>query len=240
MGVKRIFLLLLLSGFWLSSAEIDAAQTPPVQTNARGESKVILFNIPAQPLDTALVAYSNVVGNQVIYNARLAAHRRSTSVIGLFTPDTALRALLEGTDFTIRYTSPTDVTLVARNDHAAVNMNPGADLGGAQGSLTLDTLYIELPAGAERRPDFTDYGQAVRLEIKRALARDSETSYRILNIQAEFRIDGSGHVENPHLKRRTGDRGLDAAVERVLRGIRLRSAPPKGMPQPVRVTIVGI
>lgn len=216
-----------------------AAQAPSGNAGAAAHPRVMLFNIPAQALGPALVAYSNVVGNQVIYDARLAARRRSAAVIGLFTPETALRMLLEGTDLTIRYTSPNDVTLVALSDVRRPGAASEAEAPG-EASLTLDTLYVDLPPGSERRPDFSDYGRVVRSEIRQALARSSEVSHRILTVQIEISIDGEGRFFNPRLTRSTGDHDLDAAVQRTLVQIRTRQPPPQGMPQPIRVTILGI
>ena len=201
---------------------------------------VMLFNIPAQPLKTALLAYSNVVGNQIIYDARLAEGRQSQPVVGLFAPETALRLLIEGTDLTVRYTSPRDVTLVATGDVHAAGHVSGVDSADNQGALTLDTLYIELPPGSELIPDFTFYGQTLRLKIKWALAHDSETAYRTLNVRMDIWIGANGHVENLHLLHSSGHVGLDAAILRVIGAIVFEDLPPKGMPQPIRVTILGI
>ena len=200
-----------------------------------------LFNIPQQPLGAALVAYSNIVGNQIIYDSRLIGRRSSAPVVGLYTPDTALRLMIEGSGLTIRYTSPRDVTLVALGEGPA-SASAGAQTqpGGAPAALALDTLYVELPAGARTRPDFTAYGQAVRLEIKRALAESTETAYRTLSVQVEFWIDPKGHVRRLRLLKSSGGANLDAVIERVLGAVAFKEPPSRDMPQPIRVTILGI
>ncbi len=86
--------------------------------------KVQLFNIPAQPLSSALQTYSAVSGNQVICDSRLARGRRSSVVVGLFTAETALRMLLDGTELTIRYTGPRDITLALAGSSDTVAGDP--------------------------------------------------------------------------------------------------------------------
>jgi TonB family protein len=203
--------------------------------------KVQLFNIPAQPLASALQAYSAVTGDEVILDGRLAASKRSSAVVGLFTSETALRMLLDGTDLTIRHTGPQDVTLVAA-DAIGSGADPRvADSGGDRvGVMVLDTLYVDLPPGAERRPDFSEYGRMVRLDVKRALARDAETSNRVFDLQIDIWIDREGRVERPRLLASTGRPRLDAAIRRVLASTTLEKPPPPDLPQPVRIAVVAI
>ncbi len=128
---------------------VDAQTAPAPAGAAAALSKIQLFNIPSQPLGSALVAYSNVVDNQIIYDSRLVAQRRSSPVVGLFSPDTALRMLIEGSGLTIRYTSARDVTLVAVNGARATAGAAAADSGGSEGALTLDGDLQEIKGGYE-------------------------------------------------------------------------------------------
>ncbi|WP_165189911.1 STN domain-containing protein [Caulobacter soli] len=149
-----------------------------------------LFNIPSQPLRPALEAYSVVTGAQLIYDSRLAEGRRSQRVVGVFKPETALRMLLEGSDLTVRYTGPLDITLVPIERSAdapeAFAERPSSERSGA---LALDTLYVEVAPGSEDRPDFSRYGHAVRQALKEALARNSATSDRIYQVQFDLWIN---------------------------------------------------
>jgi hypothetical protein len=203
--------------------------------------KVLLFNIQAAPLPLALQAYSAVTDNEVICDSRLAAGRRSSPVVGLFTAETALRILLDGTELTIRYTGPQDITLMAASASAVLGDGDAADLGGGRiGVMVLDTLHVDVPVGAERRPDFSDYGRAVRLEVKRSLAQDPETANRIFDLQIDIWINHEGRLRQPRLLQSTGRPRLDAAIRRVLEATVIKQPPPMDLPQPIRIAVVAI
>ncbi|HEX4182802.1 MAG TPA: TonB family protein [Caulobacteraceae bacterium] len=236
---SRRSVLALAPGALACAAGRAAAQTVG-RAQADSKTKVQLFNIPAQPLGAAILAYSNVVGNQVIYDSRLAMNRRSSPVVGLFTPETALRMLLGSADLTIHYTSSRDVTLVPAFEAPRAGRDPDNGRIVSESSLSLDTLYVELPPGADKRPDFSAYGQAVRVEIKRALARSGETAHRTVNVQIELWVDEAGHVRRSRITRSSGQADLDAAIQRVLGAVVFKDPPPPAMPQPVRVTILGV
>lgn len=184
------------------------------------------------------MAYVDVVGAQIIYDSKLARDHRSSSVVGLFTADVALRSLLQGSGLTIVPTGSQDIALASV---AAVREGGATDgTARAETTLVLDTLYVDVPPGVERRPDFTDYGQLVRTGVRKALTRDPETARRIYDVRIELWVDASGRVRRPHLLRSSGRADLDAAIQRALAAIVLEVPPPPGMPQPVRVVIVGI
>jgi hypothetical protein len=217
-------------------AEARAADPDrPVSSNATR-----LFNIPSQQLRPALEAYSVVTGAQLIYDSRLADGRRSQRVVGVFKPETALRMLLEGSDLTVRYTGPLDITLVPI-EHRATGLEPGERPSSeGTGALALDTLYVEVAPGSEDRPDFSQYGRAVRQALKQALARNSATSDRIYQVQFDLWIDERGRVSKSLQRRSCGRPDLDQAIAKVIDGLLLKDSPPVGMPLPMRVTIVAI
>ena len=226
-------IVVLLMTFGAQARAVDPGK--PVSSNAAR-----LFNIPSQPLRSALEAYSVVTGAQLIYESRLADGRRSQRVVGVFKSETALRMLLEGADLTVRYTGPLDITLVPI-EHRATGPEPGGRPSSSEtGALALDTLYVEVAPGSEDRPDFSRYGHAVRQALKQALARNSATSDRIYQVQFDLWIDGQGRIVKCLQRRSSGRADLDQAIGKVIDGLVLKDAPPAGMPLPVHVTIVAI
>jgi hypothetical protein len=203
-----------------------------------------LFNIPAQSVHGALEQFSAVTGSAVMYDSRLAANVRTNAVVGLYTPEVALRLILDGTDLAIRYTSPRDFMLVSAVQARAEEAADRAALvtGGQSDSTTLvlDTLYVDVIPGSENRPDFTAYSRAVRSELKRTLTRDPNTTNRIYEVQLDIWVDHRGQLRHPRVVRSKASSGVVDSICRVVAATVLKNAPPKGMPQPVRVTIIAI
>ena len=69
------------------------------------------FDISAQPLIPALLAFSEATDIQLFFDATLARDLASPGVSGTHAPEAALRLLLAGTGLTYRFTNPTTVTL---------------------------------------------------------------------------------------------------------------------------------
>jgi iron complex outermembrane receptor protein len=69
------------------------------------------FNIPAQNLSSALQAYAKTSGQQVSFDGSMVRGRTSASLIGSYTADAGIRALLDGTGLTA-HRSPRRVLLV--------------------------------------------------------------------------------------------------------------------------------
>lgn len=230
--LTRRALLSSLAGVALCAIVARAADGPTAD-----KSKLYLFNIPAQSLSAALIAYAGIVNSQIIYDSKLARSLRSQRVVGLFTADTALRLLIAGTDFTI-VTTGQDVALVPLAEIRAGHW-PGENADG-ETTLVLDTLYVALPPGAEQRPDFTDYGQLVRAQIRRALTDSPTTARRIYNARFDIWIDLKGAVGQAKLTRASGTGALDVELQRVIEQVAVDRPPPKGMPQPIHITVIGI
>lgn len=70
------------------------------------------FNIPAQPLTSALNVFAETSGLQVSFPAELGFGVTSSSLFGTYTPQEALQVLLVGTGLTHRFIDAATVTLV--------------------------------------------------------------------------------------------------------------------------------
>ena len=68
------------------------------------------FDIPAQPLASALTAFGRQSGLQVVFDSAAVAGKSTGGVVGTMTADQALQRLLSGTGATFRYSSPGSVT----------------------------------------------------------------------------------------------------------------------------------
>ncbi|WP_422367404.1 TonB-dependent receptor domain-containing protein [Pelagibius sp.] len=98
------------------------AQSSPSQA-----APLIRFDIPGQPLPTALLAFGRQAGLQVTVESAATAGRQAPAVVGSFMAEAALRQLLAGTDLTWRFVDAATVTLeraVVEEESGPVRLDP--------------------------------------------------------------------------------------------------------------------
>ncbi|OCW57470.1 TonB-dependent siderophore receptor [Hoeflea olei] len=95
----------------------------------------IAFNIPAQSLNRAILAYADRAGVQVFYDVDIVSGLRSTPIQGRFSPEQALARMLAGTGIGYRFSGNTvSLSNPARADASGTT---------ADGSLMLDTITVQ-------------------------------------------------------------------------------------------------
>ncbi len=166
------------------------------------------FDIGAQPLASALDAYSAATGLQVVYDATLATGRRARAITGSMAPDVALRLLLEGTGLAAVYT--------------------------ATNAFTIEPAAARPPVSVS---DFMPYLAAVQSSVEAAFCRSSLTMPGGYRIKFRFRIGPGGEVLQPQLLGSTDDGVRDQAIAGMLRALVIRQPPPPDMPQPVVMAV---
>ncbi|MCG8595777.1 MAG: TonB-dependent receptor, partial [Kiloniellales bacterium] len=100
----------------------DLAQSPASSAGAR-----LRFDIPGQPLRTALLAFGRQAGLQVTVDAATTAGKTAQAVSGSLTAEEALTRLLAGTGLTWRYLDARTVTLepaAIRQDDGPMRLDP--------------------------------------------------------------------------------------------------------------------
>lgn len=201
---------------------------------ARFVDKPLAFHIPSQPLATALQAYGQATGIEILYESRIAEGLQSPELDGDYTPRLALGILLTYTDLVVHYTRSDAITLsspsAGNHDLPPSSLLPDAD-------LALDTLRVmdgQRPEAGKLRA----FSESVQLDIERALRSDARTKTGNYRASLKLWIDQSRVVGRVELAQSTGDVARDASISNVLQGLLLRSGPPANTPQPVRVAIV--
>jgi hypothetical protein len=182
------------------------AQASPAQM-------VINFDIPAQPLPSALERYGDATGREVLYESGTASDRRSAPVKGRLTPEAALHALLDGTGLAARFMADGTFVLVplpaaGRQDHAA-------------------------PLPVQQR-----YYARIQSRLREALCAKTEVrpgSYRLV---ALFWIGSAGTVSRYERLGSTGQSLRDRDVDLTLTQLAIGEPPPTGFEQPVLIMIV--
>lgn len=193
------------------------------------------FAIPSQPLADALHAYQQRVRVQVLYEAASASGRKSTAVVGKFTPDQALKHLLQGTDLEIRYAGPDAVALVGPRI-LEPDVPPASPLAGVD--LSLGELRVRGNAKVNDMERFQDYSESVRAEIQRVLLKNSKTGSGNYRAVIELWIDPARTVQKVALLESTGELSRDAAITQSLQGLTIKPPTPADAPQPIRAVVV--
>lgn len=197
----------------------------------------IEFHIPAQPLASALQAYGERTGVQVLYESTSASGRRSIAVEGAYTPADALNLMITGSDLRVRYIRPDAITLAP--PPAAANEPPASPFGVATtAELSLGTLRIRAGESSDDSTRFHDYSESIQSDIQKALQKNSRTRAGSYRAVLDLWIDPSHVIQRTELFRSTGDPDRDAAVASALRGLVISRPAPSNTPQPIRVVIV--
>ncbi len=133
--------------------------------DAAGQASRTSYSIPAQPLSSALVQFSNATGTQLFFDAGLVRGKSSQVVSGTMTREEALSRILAGTGLSYSFTNANTVTIT---DRVAAAHDAPVD---ADGSLVLDTITISgggNPADAPyETPGSSAYLSAEQVEQRR-------------------------------------------------------------------------
>ncbi|WP_319797410.1 TonB-dependent receptor [Nitrobacter sp.] len=104
---------------------------------AQQTARTVQFSIPAQPLSSAVDAFSRVTGWQVGYSSDIARSTTTRAVSGAMTPAQALQTMVAGTGVTVSITGPASAALVSSAANAG---SGGANVAGA---ISLDTIDVQ-------------------------------------------------------------------------------------------------
>jgi hypothetical protein len=198
-----------------SVSKAIAADGPVGHAEALANDDWQLFDIPAQPLTSALDAYSAVTGLEVFYDGGLSFGSRSATVKGLFPPTIALQALLAGTGLMARRTDANGFTIRAAPPQAAIS-GPTAD---------------RTPPQA-----YDPYFSTLQKSVSTALCKGPETEPGTEQVLLRLWVGSDGRVlrGEPVSQMRQGVRA--AAILRRLQDLWI-GPPPQGMPQPIIMVV---
>jgi hypothetical protein len=169
-----------------------------------------MFDIPAQPLASALERFMTMTNVSVIADSVVIAGRTSSTLQGSFPPESALHLLLAGTGL---------VSRAIGSDAYALSMLPGV-------------------AEARPLPRFIGYAAAVQRAVTAALCRRDETQPIRYRTVMRLWISPAGLVSHVELAMPTGSRNLDMAIGDAIQHIDIGVRPPNGLPQPVKLAIM--
>lgn len=172
------------------------------------------FDIPAQPLAKALKQFAAHSNQPTLFRGEMVVGRTSSTVRGRYSPEAALRLLLEGTG------------LVAEN----VN-------GGPADALILKEVGTATNTAGAYGVD-TDYGAWVQAHVWQALCADPRTAPGQYRALLRFQVDAVGQIQHSRLLATTGNPVRDSAVLATLKRVRVDRSPPPDMAQPLTMIVL--
>lgn len=199
----------------LAGAAAAAAALPTAAA-----SQAMHFDIPAQPLESALVAYTRATGLSVLVQSGLTEGKQAGPVKGWHAPAEALAQLLAGTGLRVRYSSASAFTLVAP---AAGRQAAPRTQEGAPG------------AGLLRA-----YAGVVQATLMRSLCHWQPEQVGRYRAGLEMWIDRAGGIGRVRLLASTGDAERDRNLVSRLRGLVMDRPPPPGLPQPLTIVLAPV
>jgi hypothetical protein len=202
--------LLIAASVLVTSERAASAQTT-------GSVAELQFDIPAQPLASSLKTYSAVTNLELYYESSLMDAHRSPSLHGSFSPDVALRRLLEGTGFSVASFDPGTITILPSRPQAKGQ---------------------ELEAIKSKAAEFTPYFALIQASLRSAFCRTPVIQTDLAELIVRLWIAPSGAVARADILSPTGSDVRDRAYAAAMRTLNIGEPPPQGMPQPVTLMVL--
>jgi len=117
----RIFGICSVAAAALTGHALAQQRSDPMQAQVAATAT---FNIPAQPLASALTALGRQAGLQVVFDPASVAGKSAPGVAGTMSVEQALQQLLAGSGMTFRVSSPSSVTVTAPPSSGALQLDP--------------------------------------------------------------------------------------------------------------------
>lgn len=215
------------------------ASTAAANDDPAPSSSVRHYDIPAQPLDSALSRYAQVSGVDVLLDEPDAAGRRSAPVVGRFAAPQALRILLDGTGLVARFTSRNSAIIMPA-EAASRPLVPARDTGGTV--IALDMMHVTAPRmiGSTRPEPDTRFMMQLASGIRsRLVAADLIDRADKPRMRLQTRIREDGTLFDVRVAIPSADARRDARIVATLNGVRLDLTPPEGMRQPILFDVDG-
>jgi hypothetical protein len=190
----------------------------------------IRFDLPAQPLDQALLVFGRMTQLVVLAPSPLIKGRISASLTGDYTPREALERVLINTGLEAYFTGPEEAVIVASSSAAGtLPSSPTAEESTAIPPSAIDGVLVN--------GDFRNYAAMVQTRLTEALCQSPQTQPGSYRLVAQLRIDSRGKVIASDVVVSTGLPARDTEIERIMRTLVLDSAPPPGLLQPVTLLL---
>ncbi len=164
-------------------------------------NKTVEFNIPAQPLATALIRFAQQTNLQVVTSGQNVAGVKSVAISGRLSVAEALKQMLSGTGFTFNTVGEGTVSVVAKSESASAD-------GGAAGE-NLRLARSEGQSSADAKAEEPASSASTKDQPQEIIVTATKRAERVQDIPMSIAVIGHEDIER---------RGL-AGMEDYLRSI---------------------
>lgn len=194
-----------------------AASSEPGRQAVAASDGLTRFNIPAQPLEDALMAYAAATGVEVFVDHALTVGQRSAPVLGTYSPEAGLQGLLAGTGLELRHAADHAYTLVA----APVQEPPSGRMPGWSADQEQSRFFAALQAA-----------------VKQTLCMRPGTVPGQYRAAFAIWIDSVGRVSDVRVLSLNGAEQTARGLLDGIQGMSVGQPPPQGLEQPVTFVIL--
>ncbi|MDQ8728081.1 TonB C-terminal domain-containing protein [Bradyrhizobium sp. LHD-71] len=180
-------------------------------------NKSIEFDVPAQPLMSALKSYGTIAGIELFYESSVIAGLRSKEVRGAYPPDLALNILLGGSGLHSESFAAGTATILPQPKQAG---------------------RAALKAIKSKSETFVPYFALIQSSLRGMFCRTSGMQTHPAELLVRLWIAPSGLVVRTELVSSTGSEERDRSYASALRNFVIAAPPPLNMPQPVTLMIL--
>lgn len=225
----------------LGAAPLLSAWVLPAPLHAQSASSEDQhYDIPAQPLASALVSFANRARVSIAYDEDLIAKLRSTPAKGRLSPQIALATLLQGTGLTARFTGPRSVIIFDPRSPEAAAQATVAGIATNRPTMTFDLAVVSAPRRIGRDPAaMTEYLRRAENEVQAMFAGDPAYQGSAFDMRIAITVTVNGTVESVTLLRPSGNEARDALVRELVLGRQIGAPPPEGVGRRLQFHIAG-
>jgi hypothetical protein len=171
------------------------------------------LDIPAQPLDSALLAFSTLTGFELVYDSGLIGQATSVAVRGQLTAEDAVVLILQGSGLHARKVAARTITISRNSDTKRDSLQPSPE-----------------------RDRHAIYFAAIQDSLNAAFCDGGITRVAGQRMMLRFRVGAAGDITQLELMDLSRGGGPNPKIASALSRIKLKQPPPD-LPQPVMVLI---
>lgn len=212
---------------WCLASALMSAMPVASRAEPDDASPRVHFDLPSQPLEKALSAFSRITGHSVLVDSAMTRGLNTSVVRGELSARDGLRQLLAGTGLSARYSGRDAFTLVPDGAPASSQRAPSVD----EPTRAAPALEGVLP------PTTADFAGALQAAITTVMCKLQPDTFGRYRAAFQLWIDAEGRVRHARLLEPSGVKARDAELLLQLRRLDVGRSPPAGLAQPLTVLL---